>query len=155
MLVTESAQQQEDYQSLWDPNGPAVDGELPKSLPDFNGTIPDGSSASNYPGYFGSSTTQWLSLIMMSVGWFVLLTSLLGFLRVKRWEHEIRRANEPLPIPTPEALERDREISASLMAMFGFPVEDEEDLEVRQVSSDPNLGGQETPTRDSGASRLL
>ncbi|KDR83610.1 hypothetical protein GALMADRAFT_54847 [Galerina marginata CBS 339.88] len=35
------------------------------------------------------ATTEWLSFFLMTVGWFVLLTSLLGFWRVKRWERGI------------------------------------------------------------------
>ncbi|TFK29375.1 hypothetical protein FA15DRAFT_664319 [Coprinopsis marcescibilis] len=35
------------------------------------------------------ATTEWLSFFMMTIGWFVLLTSLLGFYRVKRWERSI------------------------------------------------------------------
>ncbi|EIW82083.1 hypothetical protein CONPUDRAFT_42398, partial [Coniophora puteana RWD-64-598 SS2] len=33
-----------------------------------------------------SATTDWLSFFLMTVGWFILLTSALGFWRVKRWE---------------------------------------------------------------------
>jgi hypothetical protein len=35
------------------------------------------------------ATTEWLSFFLMTVGWFILLTSLLGFWRVKRWERGI------------------------------------------------------------------
>jgi hypothetical protein len=35
------------------------------------------------------ATTEWLSFFMMTLGWFVLLTSLLGFWRIKRWERGI------------------------------------------------------------------
>jgi hypothetical protein len=35
------------------------------------------------------ATTEWLSFFLMTVGWFILLTSLLGFWRVKRWERNI------------------------------------------------------------------
>jgi hypothetical protein len=35
------------------------------------------------------STTEWLAFFLMTVGWFILLTSLLGFWRVKRWERSI------------------------------------------------------------------
>ncbi|KAF8165220.1 hypothetical protein B0H34DRAFT_648650 [Crassisporium funariophilum] len=47
------------------------------------------------------ATTEWLSFFLMTVGWFVLLTSLLGFWRVKRWERGIlasqRDPNAPAP----------------------------------------------------------
>lgn len=35
------------------------------------------------------ATTEWLSFFLMTVGWFILLTSILGFWRVKRWERGI------------------------------------------------------------------
>jgi len=35
------------------------------------------------------SSVEWLSFALMTIGWFVLLTSLLGFWRVKRWERGI------------------------------------------------------------------
>jgi len=35
------------------------------------------------------ATTEWLSFFLMTIGWFVLLTSVLGFWRVKRYEASI------------------------------------------------------------------
>jgi len=35
------------------------------------------------------ATTEWLSFFLMTVGWFILLTSVLAFWRVKRWERGI------------------------------------------------------------------
>ncbi|KAJ7180231.1 hypothetical protein C8R43DRAFT_972277 [Mycena crocata] len=35
------------------------------------------------------ATTEWLSFFLMTVGWFILLTSVLGFWRVKRWERGV------------------------------------------------------------------
>ncbi|KAF8076531.1 hypothetical protein FPV67DRAFT_1407275 [Lyophyllum atratum] len=52
----------------------------------------------------GALTTEWLSFFLMTVGWFVLLTSLLGFWRVKRWEQSIlasQRDNSSPPADTP------------------------------------------------------
>jgi hypothetical protein len=36
-----------------------------------------------------SATAEWLSFFLMTVGWFILLTSVLAFWRVKRWERGI------------------------------------------------------------------
>ncbi|KAH7930745.1 hypothetical protein BV22DRAFT_1078559 [Leucogyrophana mollusca] len=36
-----------------------------------------------------NATTEWLSFFLMTIGWFILLTSALGFWRVKRWEQGI------------------------------------------------------------------
>lgn len=37
----------------------------------------------------GPNMTEWLSFSLMTIGWFLLLTSSLGFWRVKRWERSI------------------------------------------------------------------
>ncbi|KAF8974442.1 hypothetical protein BDZ97DRAFT_1751242 [Flammula alnicola] len=52
------------------------------------------------------ATTEWLSFFLMTVGWFVLLTSLLGFWRVKRWERGIlasRDTTTTAPTPRPNS----------------------------------------------------
>lgn len=40
-----------------------------------------------------SFATEWISFALMTVGWFLLLTSLLGFFRVKRWEKGIQNSH--------------------------------------------------------------
>ncbi|KAF8914034.1 hypothetical protein CPB84DRAFT_1811466 [Gymnopilus junonius] len=53
------------------------------------------------------ATTEWLSFFLMTVGWFVLLTSLLAFWRVKRWERGVlasrrdSRASGTATVPNP------------------------------------------------------
>ncbi|KAG6833891.1 hypothetical protein H0H87_007902 [Tephrocybe sp. NHM501043] len=53
------------------------------------------------------ATTEWLSFFLMTVGWFILLTSLLGYWRVKRWERGIlasqRDDSTPIQNPSPYA----------------------------------------------------
>jgi len=46
------------------------------------------------------TTTEWLSFFLMTIGWFVLLTSLLGFWRVKRWERGVLVAQRDSSAPT-------------------------------------------------------
>lgn len=36
--------------------------------------------------------TDWLSFFLMTIGWLLFLTSILGFWRVKRWEHSIQQS---------------------------------------------------------------
>ncbi|KAF4602099.1 hypothetical protein EYR40_005301 [Pleurotus pulmonarius] len=48
-----------------------------------------------------NATTEWLSFFLMTIGWFILLTSLLGFLRVKRWERGILNSQQQNTITTP------------------------------------------------------
>jgi len=49
---------------------------------------------------FQSATTEWLSFLLMTIGWFILLTSLLGFWRVKRWERGVLVAQHDSSAPT-------------------------------------------------------
>ncbi|KAF8205093.1 hypothetical protein BJ912DRAFT_840617 [Pholiota molesta] len=49
-----------------------------------------------------AATTEWLSFFLMTVGWFVLLTSLLGFWRVKRWERGIIASRETAAASAPQ-----------------------------------------------------
>jgi len=48
------------------------------------------------------ATSEWLSFFLMTIGWFILLTSVLGFWRVKRWERGVlasQRENPGTPPP--------------------------------------------------------
>ncbi|KAJ7094643.1 hypothetical protein B0H15DRAFT_131875 [Mycena belliarum] len=48
------------------------------------------------------ATSEWLSFFLMTIGWFILLTSVLGFWRVKRWERNVlasQRENPGAPPP--------------------------------------------------------
>jgi len=49
---------------------------------------------------FQSATTEWLSFLLMTIGWFILLTSLFGFWRVKRWERGVLVAQRDSSAPT-------------------------------------------------------
>ncbi|KAJ3927954.1 MAG: hypothetical protein NXY57DRAFT_1023381 [Lentinula lateritia] len=49
------------------------------------------------------ATTEWLSFFLMTFGWFILLTSILGFWRVKRWERNIVASQQPAPTDGPRA----------------------------------------------------
>ncbi|KAG6854851.1 hypothetical protein C0991_012041 [Blastosporella zonata] len=48
------------------------------------------------------ATTEWLSFFLMTVGWFILLTSLLGYWRVKRWERSIVASQRDDSTTTPQ-----------------------------------------------------
>jgi hypothetical protein len=54
-----------------------------------NTTIPGILTEEQASLMLADATTEWLSFFLMTVGWFVLLTSILGFWRVKRWERGI------------------------------------------------------------------
>ncbi|KAF9466574.1 hypothetical protein BDZ94DRAFT_1251260 [Collybia nuda] len=72
----------------------------------------------------GITSKDWLSFLFMTIGWFLLLSSFIGFWRVKRWEKSIRTASDPI---TPEAIERDIAIRRNIENVFGISfVEDDE-----------------------------
>ncbi|KAF9055509.1 hypothetical protein BDZ89DRAFT_975973 [Hymenopellis radicata] len=83
------------------------------SAPDADSTYYNNATSptdSPYPGLteeqagqlVADATTEWLSFFLMTVGWFVLLTSLLGFWRVKRWERSIMATQQTTPATTTE-----------------------------------------------------
>ncbi|OAX39378.1 hypothetical protein K503DRAFT_769569 [Rhizopogon vinicolor AM-OR11-026] len=71
--------------------------------PDGNGTTDDPilstSPSSSTPmsqdkdSSLNVSSREWLSFLVMTLGWFLLLSSLIGFWRVKNWESAIRASN--------------------------------------------------------------
>jgi Protein of unknown function (DUF2370) len=69
-----------------------------------------------------------VAMIYSFVGWFILLTSLLSFWRVKRWERGILSPQQPMVPRTAEESARDREVIANLEDVFGFRVLSRSDL---------------------------
>jgi len=77
------------------PSEPQIE---PVSPSNTGSTAPSPTPEEQAASMMADATTEWLSFFLMTVGWFVLLTSLLGFLRVKRWERGIlasQRENSP------------------------------------------------------------
>ncbi|EIM88412.1 uncharacterized protein STEHIDRAFT_120588 [Stereum hirsutum FP-91666 SS1] len=69
------------------------------------------------------ATTDWISFFLMTIGWFILLTSVLGFWRVKRWESNIiasQRENAG-PGTAADAQQQSQAIASSLQRVFGLP----------------------------------
>ncbi|KAK0466218.1 uncharacterized protein EV420DRAFT_1636808 [Desarmillaria tabescens] len=70
----------------------------------------------------GLSMRDWISFILMTVGWFLVLSSTVGFWRVKRWETSIRSTTTPPERPqvtTREEVERDIAVRRNLESVFG------------------------------------
>ncbi|KAL4064994.1 hypothetical protein V8B97DRAFT_1875429 [Scleroderma yunnanense] len=90
----------------------------------YTSTSPnDGTLADeNFP--LNINSRDWLSFLLMTLGWFILLSSMIGFWRVKRWESSIRATNSRGPL-TPEEIERDISTRHNLEQVLGFPLEDE------------------------------
>ncbi|KAK7454626.1 hypothetical protein VKT23_011379 [Stygiomarasmius scandens] len=82
------------------------------------------------------TSRDWLSFLLMTVGWFLLLSSTVGFWRVKRWENSIRSSASSnasaLPPPnqrnflTREEVEQDIVMRRNLESVFGIPFEEDE-----------------------------
>ncbi|KAF8742867.1 hypothetical protein RHS02_03064, partial [Rhizoctonia solani] len=70
-----------------------------------------------------TAANDWLSFFLMTIGWFVLLTSLMGYWRVKRWEHGVVRASAETAQsrqPTEEEMAHDAAILANIERVFGI-----------------------------------
>ncbi|KAJ6619664.1 hypothetical protein B0H10DRAFT_1912543 [Mycena sp. CBHHK59/15] len=65
----------------------------------------------------GVTSRDWLSFLLMTLGWFLLLSSFIGFWRIKRWERSIRQASAPV---TAEDIERDAAVRRNIESVFGF-----------------------------------
>ncbi|KAJ8072697.1 hypothetical protein AAF712_008218 [Marasmius tenuissimus] len=81
------------------------------------------------------SPRDWLAFFFMTVGWFLFLTSCVGYWRVKRWESSIRASaaapQPPQPL-TPEQIAQDREMRRNLEAVFGISFDEEEESDARR-----------------------
>lgn len=70
-------------------------------------------------GMGGVSTREWISFLLMTIGWFLLLSSSVGFWRIKRWERSIRSSSPDAPV-TRADIERDIAVRRNIEAVFGF-----------------------------------
>ncbi|KAH9179856.1 hypothetical protein EDB89DRAFT_1842083 [Lactarius sanguifluus] len=96
----------------------------------WNITMVDGMPSGTIPGAtmddhnsVNEATTDWLSFFLMTVGWFILITSLLSFWRVKRWERNI------LAVPARiyrfcARRRRQQQRQQSLHRVVGLPIRD-------------------------------
>ena len=66
------------------------------------------------------TTNDWLSFLLMTLGWFILITSFLGFWRVKRWERGVQQSVMVEREPTPEELMRDAQVIRNIQLAFGL-----------------------------------
>jgi len=126
--------------SAFSPNSPDDDiGTVPYH-PAHPATGEDGGSETDeFPhwGVLGNNTTtegeaptdlrmayaghEWISFLLMTIGWFLLLTSMIGYFRVKRFEMSVRasRTRGP-PALTAEDMQRDIALRRNLEEVFGI-----------------------------------
>ncbi|KAI0078767.1 hypothetical protein K474DRAFT_1659934 [Panus rudis PR-1116 ss-1] len=96
--------------TLLDPT-PSQNGTDVDTLPELSGDL---------------SSRDWLAFLFMTLGWFLFLSSLVGFFRVKRWEKSIRDSANAPP-PSPEDLARDAERRRAIQQAFMMPLFDDLD----------------------------
>jgi hypothetical protein len=87
-----------------------------------SGTIPGATMDDlNIPN---DATTDWLSFFLMTVGWFILLTSLLNFWRVKRWERNILASQRETTVSGRDAAGQSHVLSMNLHRYVSVPMRD-------------------------------
>ncbi|KAG2366984.1 hypothetical protein BDR07DRAFT_380746 [Suillus spraguei] len=77
------------------------------------------------------SSREWLSFLLMTLGWFLFLSSLIGFWRVKNWESAIRASNAHEP-QSPEDIARDIAARRNIEQAFNIaPLTESEQANLR------------------------
>ncbi|KAI0833312.1 hypothetical protein BC628DRAFT_1335097 [Trametes gibbosa] len=109
----------------------ALNGTGPFDYAAYNATDPDAILEIQ----FAVTSRDWVALILMTLGWFLLLSSCVGFYRVKRWESAIRVASLPQEALSPEQRQRDAQVRRNIEAAFGFGPLDLEDDEPPRPSA--------------------
>ncbi|KAH9077330.1 hypothetical protein EDB83DRAFT_2349480 [Lactarius deliciosus] len=153
----DTKEEAEEYYRKW--NITMVDGMPSGTIP--GATMDDHNSVSSV----NEATTDWLSFFLMTVGWFILITSLLSFWRVKRWERNILASQrESTSLPFSEQLHRVvglpiRDVGSLLRTGLGFSRRSHEDLQDSERHGDVAEGGRAVPitpnTADEAARREL
>ncbi|KAI0324654.1 hypothetical protein GY45DRAFT_1288566 [Cubamyces sp. BRFM 1775] len=103
----------------------------------FNATDP----SAVFDIQFAVTSRDWIALILMTLGWFLLLSSCVGFYRVKRWENAVRVASLPAEPLTAEQRRHDEQVRRNIEAAFGFvdlDPEDDEDADDAMAGLDEN-----------------
>jgi len=119
------------------PDGPGLGpGELGAGSPPppspLGGT-PDGAMMGNSSAMVGNGSTladmqvsytgrEWISFLLMTIGWFLLLTSIIGYFRVKRFELSVRASRAAPPMLTPENIQHEVALRRNLEEVFGISV---------------------------------
>jgi len=98
-------------------------------------TPPSADTPNTPESPFAISSREWMSFLLMTLGWFLLLSSIIGYWRVKHWETSIRASSNRGPV-TAEDIDRDIAIRRNIEQVFGigFGVEDEGESSRRNES---------------------
>ncbi|KAI0368702.1 hypothetical protein BV20DRAFT_969096 [Pilatotrama ljubarskyi] len=120
-------------------------------LSSYNATDPNAV----FEMQFAITSRDWIALILMTLGWFLLLSSCVGFYRVKRWESAIRVASLPAEPLTPEQRRHDEQVRRNIEAAFGFGDLGDEDEPPRREDSENPQGRAEHTARMTEAELRL
>lgn len=102
------------------------------------------------------SSRDWLAFLFMTLGWFIFLSSLIAYVRIKRWERSIRSPPALVSSPSPEVVERDREIRRNLATVFGIAFgDDERSEEARGMRAVDQRTREELEAQDARLARDL
>jgi hypothetical protein len=108
-------------------------------------TDPSGAAQDDPNGaLYSEASRDWLSFLFMTLGWFLLLSSIIGYWRVKRWESSVRAPASP---QTPQQSSIiDAQMRANLEQVFGirFPPQHSEPspIVVHEVQTATTPSGQ-------------
>jgi len=138
--------------------------EDPQSLSDGSlserSWIPDRSltAMSTSPNETGlsSASKDWLSFLFMTLGWFLLLSSVIGFWRVKRWEQTVtvQQLQEVRQLQEVERIEEEQHFRHSLHRILGIPfTQPHGDTRVHRDEEDP-VTPSVLPIQDERQARL-
>lgn len=113
-----------------------------------------------------NSAHDWLSFLLMTLGkhcsqrtwsddliwsihtgWFLLLSSILGYARVKRWERSIRTSQPQMASPSPDEVVHDAHVRSHIHRVFGLDFADEDDDHTNHVSRTPPVEGEQSELR--------
>jgi hypothetical protein len=89
--------------------------------PPATSTVPDNTSQG------GVSSRDGISFLLMTLGWFILFASFIGYWRIKHWESSIRASSVPPRPLTAEARERVNVSRRNIVHAFGIDVGDDEE----------------------------
>jgi hypothetical protein len=96
-------------------------------------SISEIANAAASQDFTDSQSAAWISFFLMTIGWFILLSSVMGYWRVKRLEQGIRSSTAPAPPRemTSEEIAYDQQVLRNLDEAFGLglglPPRDEEE----------------------------
>jgi len=117
----------------------------------------DGSTLTDMDMQVPYTGHEWISFLLMTVGWFLLLTSIIGFFRVKRFEMSIRASRAAPPALSTQDIQHDVALRRNLEDVFGISVvfDSESATAVAAAANPPAPHSSDTPEHQGGILRAI